>query len=180
VTIDLGTGDGRSVLGAARADPARLVIGIDADAASMRSAATRALRRKTAVPNAIFVVAAVERLPDELAGIADRITVHFPWGSLLRGFVTGADEVLGPIGDVAAPGADLTALWSIEPRDAATVGVIPPPPDAIVRSFDRHGLDVKEIRPASVEEIRATGSTWAKRLGAGTARTVTLLRAMKR
>jgi hypothetical protein len=58
--------------------------------------------------------------------------------------------------------------------------VTPAPPDVIVRSFDRHGLDVKEIRPASAEEIRTTGSTWAKRLGAGTARTVTLLRATKR
>jgi hypothetical protein len=31
------------------------------------------------------VLAAAERPPEELDGLADLVTVHFPWGSLLSG-----------------------------------------------------------------------------------------------
>ena len=70
----------------ARRDPDRLVIGLDADAASMRTSARRAARQKDGLPNAAFVVAAIESALADLRGVADRVTVHFPWGSLLRGF----------------------------------------------------------------------------------------------
>jgi 16S rRNA (adenine(1408)-N(1))-methyltransferase len=167
------------VLRAAHADPRRLVIGVDADAASMRASSIAASRRKALVPNAAFVIAAVERLPDDLTGAADHITVHFPWGSLLRGLVTGADEVLGPIARVARRDAGFTALWSILPHDRTSVAT-PVPDDALHRSFDAHGLQVIEMRLASPQEVRSTGSSWAKRLGAGSKRPVTLLRALKR
>jgi 16S rRNA (adenine(1408)-N(1))-methyltransferase len=55
--IDLGCGDGRSVLARAAAAPDTLVIGIDANAAGM----ARASRRPPA--NARFVVAAAEHPP---------------------------------------------------------------------------------------------------------------------
>jgi hypothetical protein len=42
--VDLGTGDGRYVLGAARKDPAALVIGIDANASGLIEASRRAAR----------------------------------------------------------------------------------------------------------------------------------------
>ena len=44
-------------------------------------------RRKPArggAPNALFIVAAAEALPEPLTGIADEITINYPWGSLLR------------------------------------------------------------------------------------------------
>ena len=65
VTIDLGTGDGRYVLAAAAAQPDRLVIGVDANAQSMATASRRASAKpaRGGLPNALFVVAAVEALP---------------------------------------------------------------------------------------------------------------------
>ena len=60
--LDLGTGDGRHVLAAARARPEVLVVGVDANAAGMAEASRRAARRG-AVPNALFVVAAAEHPP---------------------------------------------------------------------------------------------------------------------
>jgi len=45
------------------------------------------------LPNALFVQAAVENLPEELQGIATDVRVQFPWGSLLRG-VAGGDELV--------------------------------------------------------------------------------------
>jgi 16S rRNA (adenine(1408)-N(1))-methyltransferase len=80
VTIDLGTGDGRYVLAAAAADPHRLVIGVDANAAGMTDAARRAMgtARRTGVANAVFLAAAAEALPQELDSVADLVTAHFP------------------------------------------------------------------------------------------------------
>jgi 16S rRNA (adenine(1408)-N(1))-methyltransferase len=60
--IDLGTGDGRRVLRAARARPEILHVGIDANAAGMAEASRRAARRG-ALPNALFAVAAAEHPP---------------------------------------------------------------------------------------------------------------------
>jgi 16S rRNA (adenine(1408)-N(1))-methyltransferase len=58
VVIDLGTGDGRSVLARARAAPETLVVGVDANAAGMARAA-----RRGGPANALFVVAAAEHPP---------------------------------------------------------------------------------------------------------------------
>jgi 16S rRNA (adenine(1408)-N(1))-methyltransferase len=62
VALDLGTGDGRHVLAAARARPDTLVIGVDANAAGMAEASRRAARRG-ALPNALFAVVAAEHPP---------------------------------------------------------------------------------------------------------------------
>jgi 16S rRNA (adenine(1408)-N(1))-methyltransferase len=62
VTVDLGTGDGRAVLAAARRDPDTLAVGLDANAAAMADASRRATRRN-ALPNALFAVAAAEHPP---------------------------------------------------------------------------------------------------------------------
>jgi 16S rRNA (adenine(1408)-N(1))-methyltransferase len=48
--------------------------------------------------------------------------------------------------------------------------------DALAAAYARHGLRLVEARPATAEEVAASRSSWAKRLGAGAARPVTLLR----
>jgi len=147
------------VLRTARRDPRTLAIGIDADAASMRAAAGRAARARGGQPNAVFVVAAVEALPPELAAVADEVTVLFPWGSLLRGVVTGAPATFRAIADLLRPGGAMTAMWSIVPRDVTRLRVTPlaaprsarpsrrtgwrsPARDGEPRRDRRHGLDV--------------------------------------
>ena len=177
VTIDVGTGDGRAALAMARRDPDRLVIGLDADAASMRTSARRAARRKDGLPNAAFVVAAIESVPADLRGVADRVTVHFPWGSLLRGLLAGDGVVIWNLGALCAPGAELVALWSVADRDLATLGSAPALPDE--NRLAATGLEVRELRPATTAEVAATHSTWAKRLRAGVDRPVTFLRAVR-
>src|SRR5258706_5718256 len=86
VVIALGPGDGRAVLARARREPGTLVIGIDASAVAMAASSLRAARPtcKGGLPNALFVVAAAERPPDELCAVAAEVTILFPWGSLLR------------------------------------------------------------------------------------------------
>jgi 16S rRNA (adenine(1408)-N(1))-methyltransferase len=172
VAVDLGTGDGRHVLATAAGQPDTLAIGVDANAAAMADSSRRAWRRD-ALPNALFVVAAAERPPDALHGLAGSLTVNFPWGSLLRGLLGEDDKVLAGVARLMAAGAEGTVLLSVVPRD----GMPPVPPRASLGvAYARHGLDLLEMRAAMPEEVVASGSSWAKRLRAGRDRPVTLLR----
>ena len=172
MALDLGTGDGRAVLAAAAARPDTLVIGVDASADAMRDASRRAARRG-ALPNALFAVAAAERPP--LRGIAGEITVNFPWASLLRGVLGADDAVLAGLAALAAPSATVSALVSVVERD----GVPPVPPAAeLAAAYARFGLRLVEARPATADEVAASGSSWAKRLRAGSSRPVTLLKSV--
>jgi 16S rRNA (adenine(1408)-N(1))-methyltransferase len=173
VTVDLGTGDGRAVLRAARAEPDRLAIGIDADAGSMRASARRAERRD-AFPNTLFVVSSVEFLPDDLDALADRVTVSFPWGSLLRGLAETQGHVLAAIERICVPEASIEVVWSVIPRD----GTPRVDPGEVAEAFRRSGFGVRELREATLAEIEATHSSWAKRLRAGHARPAHILRAL--
>ena len=175
--VDLGTGDGRFVLHTARSETRTLVIGIDADASSMIEASRKAERGP--VPNALFVVAAVESLPRELDGVADEVRIHFPWGSLLRGLVNVDGGVVARIAGLCAPAGSVTALVSITERDRRMGAVLPAEPRTLRSSFATFGLDLTEAREATPEEIGATRSTWAKRLGAGSRRPATLLRLIR-
>jgi 16S rRNA (adenine(1408)-N(1))-methyltransferase len=129
---------------------------------------------KGGVPNAVFVVSAVETLPAELDAIADEVRITFPWGSLLRG-VLGADAaVLGGVARVAKRGASIRILVSITQRDG--LGVIG---DIDAGAYAAHGFRLVEVRPATGEEIAETDSSWAKRLRAGVDRPVTFVRAVR-
>ena len=153
------------------------MIGIDPDVASMRRSAGKAARDRLA--NALFVVASVEALPRELEAVADHVSILFPWGSLLRGIVAGTPGTLNAIADLLRPGAEVTAMWSIADRDRGRVAIEPLAADDLALSAARCGLVVIEQRTAAPDEIDAAGSTWAKRLRAGRAREVTLLRARR-
>ena len=166
---------------AAAAQADRLVVGVDASAAAMAVASRRAgaTPRRGELPNALFVVAAVEALPRELDGVADLVTVHFPWGSLLRGLL-GADlATMAALTRVMRPGATLSMLLSSTARDRGA-GVEPIQEralHALAAAYGRHGLTVTEARPATSADVAAARSTWGKRLGAGVQRPAWLLRA---
>ena len=181
MTIDIGTGDGRAVLAAAAA-PATVAIGIDANAASMAEASRRAARpaAKGGLPNALFLVAAAEQPPAELAGLADLVTVRFPWGSLLRGCLGADPAVAAGVAALVRPGGSLELLLAPAARDGlgdlptASAEVVA----AAVATFGPLGFELVEGRPAEPAEVRASGSTWARRLlaGPGTERRPTLVR----
>ena len=94
--IDIGTGDGRFVSASAKANPDKFFIGIDANVKPLEKPSIKATRKpsKGGLPNALFVQAAVEDLPEELNGLANQIYVNFPWGSLLRAVMVGDQHVL--------------------------------------------------------------------------------------
>jgi 16S rRNA (adenine(1408)-N(1))-methyltransferase len=147
----------------------------------MADASRRAARRpgRGGLPNALFVVAAAEALPPELDGLADRVTVHFPWGSLLRGLVAADPAVMAGLVRVMRLGATLTMLVSATDRDhGAGVGPIGERTlAALAAGYAHHGLAVTRVRPATPADVAAARSTWGKRLGAGTRRPAWLLEA---
>jgi 16S rRNA (adenine(1408)-N(1))-methyltransferase len=107
-----------------------------------------------------------------LCGLAESLTVNFPWGSLLRGVLGHDDAVLAGVARLLAPGARASVLVSVVPRD----GVSPMPAgEALAAAYARHGLALLEARAATPAEVAASGSSWAKRLRAGTARPVAFL-----
>jgi 16S rRNA (adenine(1408)-N(1))-methyltransferase len=169
------------VLATAAAQPDRLVVGVDASVAAMAQASRRAAAtpRRGGLPNALFVVAAAEALPPELDGLADAVTVHFPWGSLLRGLLRADPAVMAGLTRVMRPGATLSMLLSSTDRDRGA-GVAPlrePAVRALAAAHADWGLTVGEARPATAADVAAAHSTWGKRLGAGGRRPAWLLRA---
>jgi 16S rRNA (adenine(1408)-N(1))-methyltransferase len=168
VTIDVGTGDGRAVLATAAAQPATLVLGLDANASAMADASRRAAgpARRGGLPNAIFVLAAAEAPPRELHSVANRVTVQFPWGSLLRGCLGREPAVAAGLASLLAPAGTLELLLAPAARDK--LDRLPTTPEAVIAgataAFAPLGLAVVKARLATDLEIRASGSTWAKRL----------------
>jgi 16S rRNA (adenine(1408)-N(1))-methyltransferase len=165
--VDVGAGDGGYVLYRARTEPTTFAIGIDASPDGLAAGSWRAKRAR--LDNAEFLVAGVERLPAALARVADEVTVHFPWGSLLRGLVDGSGCVVSPIATLMKPNAELRVLMSAVDRDG--IGELTP---ALVASrrdrYREHGLRFIEAGWASAATVAESRSAWAKRLAVGPAR----------
>jgi 16S rRNA (adenine(1408)-N(1))-methyltransferase len=166
--IDLGTGDGHAVVAAARADPTALVVGIDASVAPMAEASRRAARpaAKGGLPNALFVVAAAESPPPELRARASLVSVLFPWGSLLRGILGLDQRAAGGLVALVAPNGAIDALVSVTPRDGidGIRSLDRAALDRLAATFGRSGFELTSAAPASPADVRATGSTWGRRL----------------
>ena len=162
--MDVGAGDGGYVLYRARTEPTTFAIAIDASPDALSAGAWRA--KRTGLKNAAFLVEGVERLPAELEDLADEVTVHFPWGSLLRGVLTADPAVLCPVARLLRHGAELRVLVSATARD----GHIDFSSDRLSKlapDYAECGLELDAVRPADRFETAASQSSWAKRLGAG-------------
>src|SRR5262245_21966018 len=140
----------------------------------MAEASRRAARRGPDADRqrAWFLASGVERLPAELAGIADRVTVRFPWGSLLRGALGLDAAVTSSIARLVAPGGRLELTLSVVGRDAAAVTGLAGDPDPGARTrmavaFGEHRLEFEDIRPLAPGDLATLHSSWARRLRAG-------------
>jgi 16S rRNA (adenine(1408)-N(1))-methyltransferase len=137
----------------------------------MAKASRRAARnpKKGGLPNALFVAAGVEVLPHELAGLADLVTVRFPWGSLLRGAL-GLDEGAAiAIARLVSPLGALEMTVSITDRDAVGDGRPAGPfgqPDVerIRETYADLGFRLCDVRSLDRADLRAIDSSWAQRL----------------
>jgi 16S rRNA (adenine(1408)-N(1))-methyltransferase len=148
----------------------------------MADSAQRAIRQK--LENVLFVQAAVEKLPPELTGVADRITINYPWGSLLRAVVTPEVEILSTIAGLGKAGAAITMLVNMSVFDDATycarLGLPSPPvladPAETRWKFRQAGFEVTNLIPDVADVPYKT--TWGQKLTKGTRRRVLQLDAI--
>jgi len=119
------------------------------------------------------VAAPAEALPPELDGLAGLVTVHFPWGSLLRGLLAADPAILAGLVRVMRPGAGLSVLLSATDRDRGA-GAGPAGEATLAALAAPYG---RHVRPATPADVAASRSTWGRRLGAGARRPAWLLEA---
>jgi hypothetical protein len=151
---------------------------VDASLAGLREASRRAIRAR--LENAVYVRAAIEALPPELEGVADRVTIVLPWGSLLTAVGLPSVPLLSGIRALCRPGATLTVLMGVDPvRDRSEVLRLGLPPltgrelgDRVAKAYAEAELLVTAVRPIGRDELLRWPSTWAKRLGHGRPRPV--------
>lgn len=176
--VDLGSGDGAWPRRFARDYPHLLAVGVDSDRTSLREAARMAERKaaRGGAPNTLFVAAAAESLPTELAGAADWLTIYFPWSALLSLLLTGDAAVTRILEHVCAPKSRLSLTLNAE---AAPDGISLPTPESLRASLEG---------PLSAANFRITRcdwqtdhppTTWAGRLVKGSNRAMLGLEAVR-
>jgi 16S rRNA (adenine(1408)-N(1))-methyltransferase len=185
IVMDIGTGDGRYVSAAARANPNKFFIGVDANVKPLEKPSMKAMRKanKGGLSNAMFVQAAIEFLPEEFAGVADEIHIHFPWGSLLKAVATGDAEILSSLRNIAANDSLLEILIGVDAeRDAtelARLGLSDLTQNyfenLLASRYNSAGFETVEIRQLSREEWSKIETSWARKLSSGSTREVTQL-----
>ena len=139
---------------------------------------TRALR--AGLGNVIYVRASVEDLPAELVGLADRVTVILPWGSLLAAVACPIVPLLHSVRRLCVSGAALTVVLGVDPeRDRAEVLRLRLPAldgahfdGALAEGYLAAGFSVTSVRALTAEQLARWPSSWSKRLAFGRPRPV--------
>jgi 16S rRNA (adenine(1408)-N(1))-methyltransferase len=158
--LDLGTGDGRFVRWMAEHHPAWFVIGLDACRENLR------INSQAKLSNALFVIASAQTLPHELRGLADHVTINFPWGSLLEGLLDNNPALMNGLLTVARPGV----LVDIRLNGGALAEVgwrLEAGAQQIQQTLAVNGFLTEPPAEMTMTELRAFPSTWARRLAFG-------------
>jgi 16S rRNA (adenine(1408)-N(1))-methyltransferase len=181
VHIDVGAGSGRQVLKLSEKNPGGFYIGMDPSAGSMRENSVKAAKngKKSRPDNLLFAVGSIESVPDELAGIADIISVVLPWGSLRDGIARADALVLGNLRRLGKTGAALEILIGYdeksEPHEMEKRG-LPMLSQGHFKSlapmYRNAGIELRGIEAIGNDALKSIESDWAKRLAYGKARTV--------
>ncbi|MHB8645632.1 MAG: class I SAM-dependent methyltransferase [Thermomicrobiales bacterium] len=160
ILIDIGTGDGRFVRHSARQCPSSFAIGIDACRENLRGVS------RNAPYNALFIIANALTLPHELRGLATRITINFPWGSLLAALLAGDPAFLNSLVTLAQPGATLEIRLNqgafAEAGATLAAGVT-----QIVQTLSARGFHHRQSATLDADALRRYPTTWARRLAYG-------------
>ncbi len=173
VIVDIGTGDGSFVYELAKNHPDKMVIGIDPNHKGMVDTSRKTLKKpeKGGVKNALFVLAAVDALPDELAGKANQVYINFPWGTLLSGLVLGDEQTWKNIKKICQDKAVIDIILGYDKSlEIKKVNENLPVLDkkyfsSVLRSKIKNlGLELTEIKPLSSRILKSYPSTWAKKL----------------
>jgi len=153
---------------------------VDANARPLKKISEKIHRqpKRGGARNALFVQAAVEALPKELEGLAAKVQVQFPWGSLLHSVATGEYEILRNLRRICCDNAWLEIIIGWDPTKDHTELKRLCLPDLSLKYFSAELLP--RYRSAGFETIRlgmlspsnwpSLYSSWAQRLRQNPAR----------
>jgi hypothetical protein len=151
----------------------------------MREFSARALHQR--LDNLLYVRAAVEDLPASLAGVADRVSVVLPWGSLLAAVAQPSVGVLRGIRRLCRPDAALAVVLGLDPvRDQAELrrlGLGSLADDSLAsrlaEAYAHVGFSLGSVRPLAPDELmKKWPSTWVRRLSHAPGRRLLQVHAM--
>ena len=168
-------------------EPETLFIGIDANVRPLVKISEKACRRteKRGAPNALFLQATVEELPDELNGIAREVRIQFPWGSLLRSVAVAEEVILKNLRRLCGDNAKLEILIGIDPkRDKSELQRLGVPDlsvehvkQKLLTAYEANGFSVFEYNIIPSSRWPAIESSWARKLRHSPTRVLINLRA---
>jgi 16S rRNA (adenine(1408)-N(1))-methyltransferase len=180
VILDIGTGDGRFTYQLARENPDRLIIGIDPATSPLENLSAKIYKKpsKGGVPNALYVIAQVEDLPQELTGVANQIFINFPWSGLLKGVVSIDERTWGNIKRVCQPQAYIDLICGYDPTfEQKIVDQLALPPlsldyirQTMLPKLENMGFKALHVQAVGKEDLKDFPSSWSKRLSFGVAR----------
>jgi 16S rRNA (adenine(1408)-N(1))-methyltransferase len=98
--------------------------------------------------------------------MASKVTINFPWGSLLMGLLDGEPMLLEGLLAIARPGATLEIRLNAgaltEAGHTLESGGV-----RMRQALAEGGFDVRELVRLDARELRQCHTTWAKRLAYG-------------
>lgn len=173
IEIDLGTGDGRFVYKNALLRNGTFFIGVDPAEKQLEIYSKKAVKEK--VKNLIYVVASFEIIPSELKGVADKIYLNLPWGTLLENIVKPTKRGLGQLLELLKEKGELEIILGyaqeFDPSETKRLNL---PPinlslisDIIVPAFEEKDFLAKESYEMSKKQLADVETTWAKKLRFG-------------
>ena len=155
-------------------NPNKFFIGIDANVKPLVKPSIKVTRKphKGGIQNVLFVQASAEEMPDELYGVANKIHIHFPWGSLLKAVVEGNDNVLRSFDRIAAPGCLLEIMVGLDPdRDRSEIERLGLPElddsyldSSLIPKYEAANFEIIESCELGPERWSMIETTWAKKL----------------
>lgn len=158
--VDLGTGDGRYVQHLAVSMPRWLIVGVDACREQLRTSA-RAGR-----PNALFAIANALDLPTDLDGLAHRVSINFPWGSLFAGLVEGDAGLLSGLGRISMP--ECLLELRLNGGAFAELGISAAAGTArVAEVLASAGWQCAAPTRIEAKQLRALETSWSRRLAHG-------------
>ena len=183
--IDIGTGDGRFVLDYAKKHSDTLVIGIDACRDGLIEASQKASKseKRGGLTNASFVLSSIEALPADFCAVADKITINYPWGSLLKAVTQPDAAIFRKIVGIGKPGCSLNMLinWSVFENTGYCERLGLPQmtlADVDIKlrgAYHEAGVDIISW---GIVEVKDSKTTWGQKLVKGSNRAVLSIEAV--
>lgn len=177
VVIDIGTGEGEFIYKEARRNPEIMYIGLDSCADSMTHFSVKICKKpeKGGLNNVIYVVDDANTVSDDLAGAAEKIFIHLPWGSLRDGIIKGEQPLLENLTKVSRRSATLEIMIAYssqyEEREMASRNL----PELTMQylkgslkdKFKQCGIHMTEVSALNNEQLKNIQTKWAKKLAYG-------------